>query len=85
MSKAEQVHAETQKLIAELKAWCDQEYGRRSATARDLGVKPSLFTEWLNGRRTPDMDQGFMIQDFLKKQRRSKRKATPKDQSMPGQ
>jgi len=79
MSKAEQVHPETRKLIAELKEWCDQEYGRRSETARQLGVTPSLFTEWLNGRRTPDMDQGFMIQDFLKKQHRKKPK--PKDKS----
>jgi hypothetical protein len=77
MSKAEQIHPKTKKLISELKDWCDQEYGRRSEVARAIGVVPSLFTEWLAARRTPDMDQGFLIEDFLRKHRRTKRKRKP--------
>ncbi len=78
MRKEEQKHPRTRKLISELRDWCGEpgeHYGRRSETARSLGVSASLFTDWLAipPRRTPDLDQGFAIEDFLKKQRRKKK------------
>jgi hypothetical protein len=63
-------HPKTKKLLSELKNWCDKEFGRRSEVARLLDVSPSLVTEWFAGTRLPNLDQGFMIQDFLREQRR---------------
>jgi hypothetical protein len=67
------LHPKTKELISELKKWCDEKYGRRSETARVLDVKPSLVSDWLDEFRVPSLDQGFMIQDFLKKQRQRKK------------
>jgi hypothetical protein len=73
--KEEQTHPRTKRLIAELRKWCDQKYGRRSEAARLLGVPVSLFHNWLSipPHRTPDLDQGYAIEDFLKAQRGRKR------------
>ena len=68
------LHPKTKELISELKKWCDEEYGRRSETARVLGVKPSLLSDWLGEFRVPSLDQGFMIQDFLRTQGKKKAK-----------
>jgi hypothetical protein len=67
------VHPKTEKLISELKTWCDEEYGRRSEIARLLNASPSVVSDWFAGRRTPSLDQGFMIKEFLRKQRHFKR------------
>ena len=37
-----------------------------------MGVSPSLVTDWLAGRRLPNMNQGFIIQDLLKTPPQSK-------------
>jgi hypothetical protein len=66
---------ESEILIAELKAWADAKYGRRSAIARMLGLSPQLVSDWLAGRKTPTLDTGFQLQAFLKKQRRAKSRA----------
>jgi hypothetical protein len=68
------MHPKTEKLLSDLRQWCDTEpkFGRRSEAARQLGTTPSLLTDWLMGRRVPSLDQGFMIQDFLQKQKRRK-------------
>jgi hypothetical protein len=66
------MHPKTKELLSELKDWCDQEFGRRSEVARLLDVSPSLITEWFASYRTPNLDQGFKIQELLKKQRRRK-------------
>ena len=67
------LHPKTKELISELKKWCDGQYGRRSETAKALDVNPSLVSDWLDEFRVPSLDQGFMIQDFLKKQRQRKK------------
>jgi plasmid maintenance system antidote protein VapI len=63
---------ETEKLMAELKAWADAEYGRRAEIARLLGVHRQQITNWLDGRKTPTLEQGLRLQAFLKKRRRSR-------------
>ena len=78
------LHPKTKELIAELTKWCEAEYGRKSEVAKALGVSPSLVGDWLGEYRVPSLDQGFMIQDFLRQQNRSgaKRKpATKKEES----
>jgi transcriptional regulator with XRE-family HTH domain len=62
----------TEKLIADLKAWADAEYGRRAELARMLGVSRQLISDWFAGRTTPTLDAGLKIQAFLKKKRRSR-------------
>ena len=63
---------ESETLIAELKAWADEKYGRRSELARMLDLSPQLVSDWLAGRKTPTLDTGLQLQAFLKKQRRAK-------------
>jgi len=64
---------ETEKLMADLKAWVDAEYGRRAEVARMLGVPRQYLTDWLSGRYTPSLEHGLQLQAFLKRQRKSRR------------
>jgi DNA-binding transcriptional regulator YiaG len=59
---------ECEKLIAELKAWADAEFGRRAEIARMFGVARQRVSDWLAGRRVPTLEQGLQLQTFLKKQ-----------------
>jgi DNA-binding XRE family transcriptional regulator len=61
---------ETKKLLAELKAWVDAEYGRRAEIARELDVSRQRVTDWLSNRYAPTLEQGLRLQAFLKKQNR---------------
>jgi plasmid maintenance system antidote protein VapI len=62
---------ETEKLIAELKAWADAEYGRRAEIARWLGVPRQRVTNWIAGKGAPTLEQGLRLLTFLKtKQKR---------------
>jgi transcriptional regulator with XRE-family HTH domain len=61
---------ESGKLIADLKAWADAEYGRRAELARMLGVSRQFVSDWFAGRRRPSLEHGLQIQAFLKKQRK---------------
>jgi len=63
---------ETDKLIGELRAWCDQEVGRRVQIAKHLGTSRQRISDWLGGRKSPTLEQGLKLQAFLKKQRRSR-------------
>jgi hypothetical protein len=60
---------ETDKLIADLKAWCDQERGRQVEVAKHLGTPKQRISDWLAGRKSPTLEQGLALQAFLKKQR----------------
>jgi hypothetical protein len=64
---------ETEKLMAELKAWVDVEYGRRAELSRMLGVPRQRVTNWIAGQGAPTLEQGLRLQAFLKKQRKSRR------------
>jgi transcriptional regulator with XRE-family HTH domain len=66
---------ESEILIAELKAWCEEQYGRRAEVAERIGVSRQVVTDWLHGRAVPSLDNGLKLQAFLKKVRRTKARA----------
>jgi hypothetical protein len=62
--------SEVEKLMGELRAWVDAEYGRRANLARELRVPRQRITDWLAGRKAPTLEQGLAILEFLTQQRR---------------
>ena len=66
----------TSDLIAQLKSWCQAERGRSSRLAEHLGVTRHVVSNWLAGRRSPSLDQGLKIQEFLKKEHRSAKRSS---------
>jgi transcriptional regulator with XRE-family HTH domain len=56
---------ELDKLMADLRAWCDARYGRQAELAAELGVSKQLVTNWLAGRRKPTLKHFFEIRRFL--------------------
>jgi transcriptional regulator with XRE-family HTH domain len=65
---------ETVKLIADLKAWADLEYGRRAELARTLGVSRQVVSDWLGGRSVPTLEKGLKLMAFLKSHKAPKTK-----------
>jgi transcriptional regulator with XRE-family HTH domain len=66
---------ESEKLIADLKAWCGERgehYGRRAEIARKLGVSRGLVGDWLSGRAVPRLDVGLKLKAFLARRKRQK-------------
>jgi transcriptional regulator with XRE-family HTH domain len=61
---------EIEQLIADLKAWADQEYGRRAQLARTLGVSRQVISDWLARRSIPTLEKGLKLMAFLKAQKR---------------
>ena len=55
----------TQKILDELKAWCDEERGRRTEASRALGVTTQAITDWFGKRRQPTAEQILAVQEFL--------------------
>ena len=53
-------------IVAELMAWCAVERGRPSRVAEIVDVNRSAVSRWLCGQRKPSLNQGFVIQEFLK-------------------
>lgn len=66
----ENPHPKTKAVLDRVRVWCDAEYGRRSFLAKELGVSPSLVTDWLAGRRAPDADHVFALADLIAKSRK---------------
>jgi transcriptional regulator with XRE-family HTH domain len=58
--------SEVKKLMEDLRAWVDAEYGRRPDLARKLGVSRQRVSDWLSGRLTPDLEHGLAILKILK-------------------
>ena len=65
--------SDVEKLIEDLRAWVDAEYGRRAELARKLGVSRQRVTDWLSGRLTPDLEHGLAILKILRQSARRKR------------
>jgi DNA-binding XRE family transcriptional regulator len=61
---------ESEILIAKLKEWCAEHYGRQAEAAEAIGVSRQVVTDWMKGRAVPSLDNGLKLQRFLKKQRR---------------
>lgn len=59
---------EVTRLLDDLKAWCDQEYGRQSEIARFLGVDRKRINDWLARRTEPSLGMGLRILRFLQTQ-----------------
>ena len=68
------VPEDTKRMIEELKAWCDQERGRRAELSRTLGVSRATITKEFFGRAEPNWQTGLKIMAFLKKQSKAPRK-----------
>jgi hypothetical protein len=62
----------TEKLLTELKEWCDEKYGRRAEFARAIGTTRGAITHWFAGRQQPTAEQVLEVLEFLKKHRRKK-------------
>jgi DNA-binding transcriptional regulator YiaG len=73
----------SERLRAELKAWCDQKRGRRAELARMMNVSPQLVSDWVTGRKIPTLDDGLKLIAFLKKHRRRSAPAAPQDDNTP--
>jgi hypothetical protein len=67
MSNITDVPPRTQKLLDQLKDWCDVERGRRAEIARVLDLPNQAITDWLAGRRQPTAEQILEVQAFLDK------------------
>jgi hypothetical protein len=63
-----------QALVDELRIWCDQERGRRVIAAQALGTSRYALTHWFGGRQGPSPDQCLAIVEFLKKERKLKKR-----------
>ena len=66
-----------ERLLAEARAWCEPERGRRSRLAEFLGVSRQAVSAWFAAqpKKQPTAEQALAIQEFLKKHRRSKSRA----------
>jgi hypothetical protein len=60
----------SERLRAELLAWCNQKRGRRAEIARMMKVSPQLVSDWVTGRKIPTLDDGLKLMAFLKQHRR---------------
>jgi hypothetical protein len=63
-----------QKVVDELREWCDQGRGRRVRVAEAIGIHRQVVTHWFAGRQGPTADQCFAVVEFLKKERRDEKR-----------
>lgn len=55
----------TQKILNDLKEWCDRERGRRREIAKVADVTTQAVTDWFAGRRQPTAEQILAVLDFF--------------------
>jgi hypothetical protein len=59
--------------LSELKAWAaEARHGEQPEFAKLLGVPKQRVNRWIAGRKIPNLRDGLKLQEFLKKQRRSR-------------
>jgi plasmid maintenance system antidote protein VapI len=63
----------TKDLLLQLRKWCEQERGRKSLVARYLDIDSQALSNLFGDRQQLTGEQALAIQEFLKKQRRSKK------------
>jgi transcriptional regulator with XRE-family HTH domain len=68
----EKMARRTERLLAQVKAWCDQERGRQSQLARFLGVSRQTVSDWFKPekKKNPTAEQALAMLEWLKKPRR---------------
>lgn len=76
----------TQRLIAEVKLWCEEHQIKQVELAQSLGVSPQLVTEWIKGRKHPTGEQALAMLELIKskpkaKKRDSRQARTPEERS----
>jgi DNA-binding transcriptional regulator YiaG len=57
----------TEQLLAEMKAWCEENHVNQSQLARMLGVHRSAVTDWYARRKTPTAEQVLTMLEILNK------------------
>lgn len=61
------------RLILETKAWCSEKRGRQAELARHLGTSPQSFNQWLALRQDPPAHVALELQDFMRRQKSSRK------------
>jgi DNA-binding transcriptional regulator YiaG len=61
--------AETEKLLADLKVWCNEARGRRAEVAKLIGSPRQTITNWFRGVQQPTGEQALIVLKFLQQQR----------------
>ena len=56
----------TERLLADVFAWCYTHDVNQSKLARLLGVRPSHVTEWKKGRNLPSAENALTMLELLK-------------------
>jgi DNA-binding transcriptional regulator YiaG len=72
-----------ERLLNELRAWCEAEYGRQAEVARILGVDNRRVNDWFSGRIDPSLAVGLRIQAFLASQKGRRRRPGPEGDNKP--
>ena len=63
---------EVESLMNDIRLWCAAERGRQKELASELGVTQQVFSNWLNGHKTPALPYWLKLQALAKKIRRRK-------------
>jgi hypothetical protein len=70
-----------QKIVDDLRAWCDQGRGRRVTAAKAIGTTKQAITHWFASRQGPSPEQCLAIVEFLKQQKRKERRLDKRNKS----
>jgi hypothetical protein len=54
-----------QEFLANVSAWCAQKHGRQTKLARQLGVKPQVVNDYLNGREKITAEHALKLQQLV--------------------
>lgn len=54
------------RLLEQVRDYCDASRGRRADLVRYLEIRPHMLTEWLNGTRAPGGEYTLQMQLWLK-------------------
>jgi DNA-binding transcriptional regulator YiaG len=58
----------TKKLLQDVKAWCDQERGRKAGLARMFGISPQSVSNWFAGVQDLTGEQALALQALLQRE-----------------
>jgi hypothetical protein len=64
---------ETEKLLEDLKEWCDQERGRRVQVANLLDTPRQTIANWFAAKQQPTGEQALVVFKFLEEQKKKKK------------